>query len=67
MSYLLERTFTGMDIQPIFARPAYYYSNWLPFVPTAKQGVLPTYYPVDLRLPMLSPLDVTEFISCYTS
>lgn len=64
MSYLLERAFIGVDVQSVFVRPAYFYSNWLSFVETAKeQGILPTFYPVDLKISMSSPLDVAEFVA----
>ncbi|MBC8137967.1 MAG: NAD(P)H-binding protein [Fibrella sp.] len=64
MSYLLERAFTNMKAQSIFVRPGYYFSNWLSFVPQAKeQGILPTFYPVDLKIPMTSPSDVAEFVA----
>lgn len=64
MSYLLEHAFQDLNIQQIFIRPAYYYSNWLPYISTAKdQGILPTFFPVDLKIPMISPIDVAEFIA----
>jgi uncharacterized protein YbjT (DUF2867 family) len=64
MSSLLERAFTGLKAQQIFVRPAYYYSNWIPDWDIAKaQGILPTFYPVDLKIPMISPLDVAEFVA----
>jgi uncharacterized protein YbjT (DUF2867 family) len=64
MSFMLEQTFVGLKAQQIFVRPAYYYSNWLPYLTTVKeQGLLPTFYPVDLKIPMISPLDVAEFVA----
>jgi uncharacterized protein YbjT (DUF2867 family) len=64
MSFMLEHAFRGLEAQQIFIRPAYYYSNWLPYLPTVKeQGFLPTFYPVDLRIPMISPLDVATFVA----
>lgn len=64
MSFMLEQAFVGLKVQQIFVRPAYYYSNWLPYLTTVKeQGLLPTFYPVDLKIPMLSPLDVAEFVA----
>jgi uncharacterized protein YbjT (DUF2867 family) len=62
MSYLLEHAFKDMDVKQTFIRPAYYFSNWLAYVPAAKaNGVLPTFYPVDLSIPMISPMDVAKF------
>jgi uncharacterized protein YbjT (DUF2867 family) len=62
MSYLLEHAFIDMDIKQTFIRPAYYFSNWLAYLPVAKANkVLPTFYPVDLSIPMISPMDVANF------
>ncbi len=64
MSAMLERAFTGLQAQQIFVRPAYFYSNWLPYLdPVKEQGLLPTFYPVDLKIPMTSPVDVAEFLA----
>lgn len=64
MSYMLEHAFTGLPVQQIFVRPSYYYSNWLPHLPTVKdQGILPTFFPTDLKITMVSPMDVAEFIA----
>lgn len=64
MSYMLEHAFEQLPITQVFVRPAYYYSNWLPNLPSVKEkGVLPTFYPADLQIPMNSPLDVAEFIA----
>ncbi len=64
MSSLLERAFDGLAAQTVFVRPAYYYSNWQPYGEAVKKdGVLPTFYPVDLQIPMISPLDVAAFIA----
>lgn len=62
MSYLLEHAFTGMQVEQSFIRPAYYLSNWLAYLPVVKEmGILPTFYPVDLQISMISPMDVAEF------
>lgn len=64
LSYMLEQAFVGLPVQQIFVRPAYYYSNWLPYLPIAKeQGVLPTFFPTDLKIPMISPHDVAHFVA----
>ena len=64
MSYMLEHTFTGIPIPQVFVRPAYYYSNWLLYLPAVKEhGMLPTFYPPDLQIPMVSPMDVAAFIA----
>jgi uncharacterized protein YbjT (DUF2867 family) len=64
MSYMLEHHFADLNIQKIFVRPAYYYSNWIESLAAVQdEGVLPTFFPVDLKMPMISPLDVAKFIA----
>jgi uncharacterized protein YbjT (DUF2867 family) len=64
MSYMLEHAFTGLPVKKIFVRPSYYFSNWLAYTDTVKkEGVLPTFFPPDLSISMVSPLDVAEIIS----
>ncbi|WP_293305694.1 NmrA family NAD(P)-binding protein [Pedobacter sp. UBA5917] len=64
MSHMLEHAFVGLDIPQVFVRPAYYYSNWLAQLPEAKKsGTLPTFYPTDLAIPMISPMDVASFVT----
>jgi uncharacterized protein YbjT (DUF2867 family) len=64
MSYLLEHAFPDIPVQQVFIRPAYYYSNWLGFAAIAQEtGVLPSFLPVDLKIPMTAPPDVAGFIA----
>lgn len=64
MSHMLENAFTDMNLPQVFVRPAYYFSNWLPYLPVVKQqGVLPSFFPVDQKIPMISPQDVAGFIA----
>lgn len=64
MSYMLEHAFVDLDIEKTFIRPAYYFSNWLPYLDTVKNtSVLPTFYPEDLEISMISPLDVARFLA----
>jgi uncharacterized protein YbjT (DUF2867 family) len=64
MSYLLEHAFTGMPIKQIFVRPAYYFSNWMMYIGTVmEKGILPTFFPVDLPITMVSPEDVSAFVA----
>jgi uncharacterized protein YbjT (DUF2867 family) len=64
MSYMLEHAFADMKLPQVFVRPAYYFSNWLPYLPVVKeQGVLPSFFPVDQKIPMISPQDVAGFIA----
>lgn len=63
-SYLLEHAFLGSDIKQIFVRPAYYYSNWTGYLELIlTQGALTTFFPPEMKLPMVSPMDVAEFLS----
>jgi uncharacterized protein YbjT (DUF2867 family) len=62
MSYMLEHAFEDLSITQIFIRPAYYFSNWLPYLEVAKEkGVLPSFFPAGLSIPMIAPTDVGEF------
>ncbi|QRR00336.1 NmrA family NAD(P)-binding protein [Dyadobacter sandarakinus] len=63
MSNLLEHAFDGMRVHKTFIRPAYFFSNWLAFLPVIKEsGILPTYFPLDLAIPMVAPLEVATCI-----
>lgn len=71
-SYLLEHAFSDLEIEQVFIRPAYYFSNWLGYLELVKgYGILPTFFPPELKLPMIAPPDVAGFLSgvitCKTS
>ena len=57
--YELEQ---GLQTQPIpfsIIRAAYYMSNWdMMVTPARENGVLPTMYPADLRIPMVAPAEL---------
>jgi uncharacterized protein YbjT (DUF2867 family) len=64
MSYMLEHAFSGAPVETVFIRPAYYFSNWMPYLPTVKEtGILPTFFPVDLSIPMVAPEDVAKLVA----
>lgn len=64
MSRMLEQTLDTLDVEKIFIRPSYYFSNWLAYMDTIKQSeVLPTFFPADLKLDMHSAIDVAQFIA----
>lgn len=64
MSNMLEKAFTDLEILQVFVRPGYYYSNWLMYLPVVEeQGILPTFFPVDQKIAMISPTDVAAFIA----
>lgn len=63
-SYLLEHAFSGLNIEQIFVRPAYYYSNWIGYLELIMaEGILPTFFPLEMKLPMISPIEVAEFLA----
>lgn len=64
MSYMLEHAFEGLPVQQIFIRAPYYYSNWMPYIYMAQeQGILPTFFPIDLEVSMAAPVDVAAFVA----
>jgi uncharacterized protein YbjT (DUF2867 family) len=64
MSNMLEHEFLSLSINQVFVRPSYYYSNWLMSLAMAKEkGILPSFYPTNLKIDMNSPIDVAEFIA----
>jgi uncharacterized protein YbjT (DUF2867 family) len=64
MSNMLEHEFSSLPINQVFVRPSYFYSNWTMSADMAKEsGVLPSFYPIDLKMEMNSPIDVAEFIA----
>jgi uncharacterized protein YbjT (DUF2867 family) len=64
MSYQLEHAFQGLSVQQIFIRAPYYYSNWMPYITTVQeQGILPTFFPPDMKISMGAPADVAAFIA----
>lgn len=64
MSRMLEQDLETLAISKVFIRPSYYFSNWLGYWETAKQyGVLPSFFPEDLKMEMHSPGDLAQFIA----
>ncbi len=64
MSKILEQSLVNLQIEKVFIRPSYYFSNWLGNLETVKQyGVLPTFFPEDLKIEMHSPIDLAKFIA----
>ncbi|WP_292374352.1 NmrA family NAD(P)-binding protein [Methanosarcina sp. UBA411] len=71
-SYILEHAFSDLEIEQVFVRPSYYFSNWLGYLELVKEhGILPTFFPPEMKVPMIAPSDVAEFLSevivCKTS
>lgn len=64
MSRLLEKQLDDLHLEKIIIRPSYYFSNWLGYLSTIEQyGVMPTFFPEDLKIAMHSPLDLADFIA----
>jgi uncharacterized protein YbjT (DUF2867 family) len=64
MSRMLEDAFVDLKIKLTFVRPGYYYSNWIGYLDMIKEnGLLPTFFPKDLKIQMIAPSDVALFIS----
>ncbi len=64
MSRILEQTLETLDIEKVFIRPSYYFSNWLGYTEMVERyGVLPTFFPEDLKIEMHSPIDLAKFIA----
>ncbi|TRX58853.1 nucleoside-diphosphate sugar epimerase [Fulvivirga sp. M361] len=64
MSRMLEQGFDDLAIDKVFIRPSYYFSNWLGYLETvARYGVLPTFFPENLKIEMNSPIDLAKFIA----
>ncbi len=63
-SYMLEHAFSDLEIEQVFVRPSYYFSNWLGYLELVKEhGILPTFFPPEMELPMIAPPDVAKFLS----
>lgn len=61
---MLEHAFSDINIEQIYVRPAYYFSNWLGYLDLVKNdGVLPTFFPPEMKVAMVAPPDVAEFLS----
>jgi uncharacterized protein YbjT (DUF2867 family) len=64
MSGILEEHLDRISAEKIFIRPCYYFSNWLGFIePVEQYGVLPTFFPENLKIDMLSSSDLAKFIA----
>lgn len=63
MSRILEQELDSLSIAKVYIRPSYYFSNWLGYLETVQQyGILPSFFPEDLKLDMHSPVDLAKFI-----
>ena len=63
-SYMLEHAFSDLDVEQVYVRPSYYFSNWLGYLePVKEHGILPTFFPPEMELPMIAPQDVAAFLT----
>jgi uncharacterized protein YbjT (DUF2867 family) len=59
--YELEQNVAALSYPYSIIRPAYYMSNWAEQLPAIKEnGELISFFPVDLKFPMVSPVDIGE-------
>lgn len=59
--YELEQNVAKLSYPYSIIRPAYYMSNWVEQLPTIKEnGELMSFFPVDLKFPMVAPPDIGE-------
>jgi uncharacterized protein YbjT (DUF2867 family) len=59
--YELEQNVAKLSYPYSIIRPAYYMSNWVEQLPAIKEnGELISFFPVDLKFPMVAPPDIGE-------
>ena len=59
--YELEQNVAKLSFPCSIIRPAYYMSNWVEQLPAVKEsGELISFFPVDLKFPMVAPPDIGE-------
>lgn len=56
--YDFEQALAAQSIPATIQRGAYYMSNWDELLDRAKDGVLPTMLPADMKIPMVAPADL---------
>ncbi|YCI06830.1 NmrA family NAD(P)-binding protein (plasmid) [Ensifer sp. D2-11] len=56
--YDFEQALAAQPIPATVQRGAYYMSNWDNLLDAAKDGVLPTMLPADMKIPMVAPADL---------
>lgn len=62
ISHMLEQAFKSYKGETVIIRPGYYYSNWLGYLQLVREhGILPTFFPPEQSLHMVSPGDIALF------
>lgn len=60
--YRLEQALAGMLVPATLLRAAYFMSNWDAALESARtEGTVPTFFPPDLALPMVAPVDIGAY------
>lgn len=60
----LEETVFSLGLEGSVVRPSYYYSNWMMYLDAVqREGILPSFFPPDLPIPMIAPGEVSSFIA----
>lgn len=60
--YALEQSLAGMLVPATLLRAAFYMSNWDAALESARsEGMVPTFFPPDLALPMVAPEDIGAY------
>lgn len=64
MSRMLEQELAALPVEKIFIRPSYYFSNWMAYMDSLQaDGLLPSFFPEDLKIDMHSPIDLAAFVA----
>jgi uncharacterized protein YbjT (DUF2867 family) len=64
ISNKFENLFTDTKVKTSFIRPAYYFSNWAGYINMVQEnGFLPSFFPAQLKIPMIAPYDVACFVA----
>jgi uncharacterized protein YbjT (DUF2867 family) len=59
-----EKALRAAGVVSTFVRAAYFVENWASVIPVAKQdGVLPSFLPGDLKVPMVSTADIGSLVA----
>ncbi len=58
--YAYEQALAAQSIPAPVLRAAYYMSNWDQALDTAREGTLQTFFPSNVRIPMVAPEDVGD-------
>ncbi|HLT06467.1 MAG TPA: NAD(P)H-binding protein [Cyclobacteriaceae bacterium] len=64
MSRMLEQELAALPVEKTFIRPSYYFSNWTAYRDSLQaDGLLPSFFPEELKIDMHSPIDLAAFVA----